>query len=216
MFRTVRTLISLFVLVAVVWWTFTYRIGDSTVAEHLEHIGDTPEAKGLIDGAKHRLDPMLDEAKQRMIGEYIEAPTAQAPQLRPPTPSHVAAGHAYDQSLQQQQYRPPQLPRSATHQPRRVEAPTRTVVDPEATPTAPNNTPATETQPVAPQLRDDHETAATTSNNTANNTPATEAQPATPQKREDHTNEPADTPVARTHKPTPSTAHTARLPGRAG
>ncbi|MGB1015324.1 MAG: hypothetical protein ACPG4T_14410, partial [Nannocystaceae bacterium] len=79
MFRTIRTLMSLVVLVAVVWWTFTYRIGDSTVAEHLERIGETPEAKGLIDGAKTRIDPVLDEAKQRMIGEYIEAPTAPDP-----------------------------------------------------------------------------------------------------------------------------------------
>jgi len=73
----------LVVLVAIVWWTFTYRVGDSTVAEHLERIGDTPEAKGLIDGAKTRIDPVLDEAKQRMIGEYIEAPTAPDSTPRP-------------------------------------------------------------------------------------------------------------------------------------
>ncbi len=81
MFRTIRTLISLVVLVALVWWTFTYRIGGSTVAEHLERIGDTPEAKGLVNGAKTRLDPVLDEAKQRMIGEYVEAPTKRSPRL---------------------------------------------------------------------------------------------------------------------------------------
>lgn len=75
MFRPIRTLISLAVIAGAVWFSFSVRLGPKTLAQHLDAIGETPEAKELMNGARDSVNPALEEAKQRVLGEQVEAPT---------------------------------------------------------------------------------------------------------------------------------------------
>ncbi len=58
-----------------VWCSFQVPLGELTFAQHMDRIGQTPEAKGLLDGSRKTIAPVMDEATDRMLGEYIEAPT---------------------------------------------------------------------------------------------------------------------------------------------
>jgi hypothetical protein len=53
-------------------------VGRRTFAQHVDRIGATPEAKELVDSTRSSVSPVLEDATDRMLGEYIEAPT-QAP-----------------------------------------------------------------------------------------------------------------------------------------
>ena len=75
MFRPIRTLISLAVLGGVVWFSFAVKLGDHTLAQHFDRIGQTPEARELLEGTRSTVNPVLEEAKGRVLGEYVEAPT---------------------------------------------------------------------------------------------------------------------------------------------
>jgi hypothetical protein len=75
----VRTAISLLFLSLMVWCSFTVPLGTRTLAEHVDRIGETREARELIQGARQRINPVLEEAKGRLLGEYVEAPTYVAP-----------------------------------------------------------------------------------------------------------------------------------------
>lgn len=75
MLGPLRTLVSVAFLVVVLWAAFTVRLGDRTFADHVDRIGETEEAKALLDGARGRVRPALEEVKQRVLGEYVEAPT---------------------------------------------------------------------------------------------------------------------------------------------
>lgn len=75
MLGLVRTAISLLFLSLLVWCSFTVPLGTRTLAEHVDRIGETREARELIQGARQRINPVLDEAKGRLLGEYVEAPT---------------------------------------------------------------------------------------------------------------------------------------------
>ena len=88
MLGPLRTLISVAFLVVFLWAAFTVRLGRLTFAEHVDRIGQTPEATELLDGARSRVAPTLDEVKQRVLGEYVEAPThlAGEPPRPPPRP----------------------------------------------------------------------------------------------------------------------------------
>ncbi|MBL9104619.1 MAG: hypothetical protein JNL82_26985 [Myxococcales bacterium] len=97
MLGPLRTLVSVGFLVVVLWAAFSVKLGDRTFADHVDRIGETREAKALLDGARARVRPALDEVKQRMLGEYVEAPTfvpageAPAPR-RPPAVMRVRPG----------------------------------------------------------------------------------------------------------------------------
>ena len=84
MLGPLRTLISVAFLAILLWAAFTIKLGRYTFAEHIDRIGQTDEAKELIDGTRSRVGPGLEEVKQRMFGEYVEAPTHLA---TPPSPS---------------------------------------------------------------------------------------------------------------------------------
>jgi hypothetical protein len=71
----VRTLISLAVLAGMVWFSFAVELGDKTLAEHVDTISATPEAKQLLEGTRQTIDPALADVRDRMLGEYVEAPT---------------------------------------------------------------------------------------------------------------------------------------------
>lgn len=70
-----RTAISLLFLSLLVYCSFTVPLGSRTLAEHVDRIGETREARELIRGARGRINPVLEEAKGRVLGEYVEAPT---------------------------------------------------------------------------------------------------------------------------------------------
>jgi hypothetical protein len=74
-FRPLRTLISLALLAGMVWFSFAVELGDKTLAEHVDTISATPEAKQLLEGTRQTIDPALDDVRDRMLGEYVEAPT---------------------------------------------------------------------------------------------------------------------------------------------
>ena len=75
MLGPLRTLISVAFLAILLWAAFTIKLGRYTFAEHIDRIGQTEEAKELLDGTRSRISPGLEEVKQRMFGEYVEAPT---------------------------------------------------------------------------------------------------------------------------------------------
>jgi hypothetical protein len=74
-FRPVRTAISVVVLAAMLWASFAVKLGDKTFAEHVDTISETPEAKQLIDDTRSTINPALVEVRDRLLGEYVEAPT---------------------------------------------------------------------------------------------------------------------------------------------
>ena len=62
-------------IAAVVWCSFRVPLGQRTFAEHADRIGGTPEARELLDSTRQTVSPVLQDATDRMLGEYIEAPT---------------------------------------------------------------------------------------------------------------------------------------------
>ncbi|MFO7567193.1 MAG: hypothetical protein R6X02_31395 [Enhygromyxa sp.] len=90
MFRPVRTAISVAVLVGALWAAFAVELGDKTFAEHVDTISETPEAKQLLEGTRATINPALVEIRDRVLGEYVEAPTwipDQEPQTGAPQPA---------------------------------------------------------------------------------------------------------------------------------
>ncbi|MEM7159490.1 MAG: hypothetical protein AAF799_42015 [Myxococcota bacterium] len=73
--QLLRPLISLAFLVGALWFAFSVKLGGLTFAEHIDRIGQTPEAHDLIEGTRATVNPVLQEATDRMLGEHIEAPT---------------------------------------------------------------------------------------------------------------------------------------------
>ena len=57
------------------WFAFAVELGDKTFAEHVDTISDTPEAQQLLDGTRSTINPALQEVRDRVLGEYVEAPT---------------------------------------------------------------------------------------------------------------------------------------------
>lgn len=87
MLGPLRTLISVAFLVLFLWAAFTVKLGRMTFADHVDRIGQTPEARELLDGARSRVGPTLDEVKHRVLGEYVEAPTYLAAPASTPAPT---------------------------------------------------------------------------------------------------------------------------------
>jgi hypothetical protein len=74
-FRPIRTLISLAFIAALVWCSFHVPLGDRTFSEHIDRIGRTPEARELLEGTRSAVNPALEEATERLLGEHVVAPT---------------------------------------------------------------------------------------------------------------------------------------------
>lgn len=90
-YRLLRPLISLAFLGGSLWFAFSVKLGGRTFAEHIDRIGGTPEAHDLVEGTRSTINPVLQEATDRMLGEHIEAPTRVEPK---PTPTHTAAARS--------------------------------------------------------------------------------------------------------------------------
>jgi hypothetical protein len=74
-FRPIRTAISVVVLVGALWAAFAVELGDKTLAQHIDTISETPEAKQLVEDTRATINPALVEIRDRVLGEYVEAPT---------------------------------------------------------------------------------------------------------------------------------------------
>ncbi|HEY8380448.1 MAG TPA: hypothetical protein VIK91_28390 [Nannocystis sp.] len=90
-----RTLLSLAFLALVLWASCTVKLGAYTLAEHVDRIGETEQAKELLEGTRGRITPLLEDMKQRIFGEYVEAPTRTRadlppPRAKPPRPAQAA------------------------------------------------------------------------------------------------------------------------------
>ena len=72
----VRRIIGVTVLTGFVWFTFSVKLGSKTFAEHIQAIYKTREAQDLKNGVRSVVRPAFDEAKERVLGEYVEAPTS--------------------------------------------------------------------------------------------------------------------------------------------
>lgn len=79
MLSLARSLVGLLFLSLVIWCSFRVPVGRRTFAEHVDRIGQTEEAKELLDSTRHTLTPVFRDATDRMLGEYIEAPTEALP-----------------------------------------------------------------------------------------------------------------------------------------
>jgi hypothetical protein len=73
--RILRTVLGLAFLVGALWAAFAVDLGGRTFAEHIDTISDTPEAEELIEGTRATINPALQEVRDRVLGEYVEAPT---------------------------------------------------------------------------------------------------------------------------------------------
>ena len=73
------------------WAAFVVPLGDKTLAEHVDAIGETPEAEHLLEGARGTINPALDEVKDRILGEHVTAPTHLAAEEGTDAPGEVTS-----------------------------------------------------------------------------------------------------------------------------
>jgi hypothetical protein len=84
--RLLRSLVGLALLAGLVWASFAVKLGRRTLAEHVDRIGETPEARELLEGTRGKVTPLVEDATDRMLGEHIEAPTAPHARATPAKP----------------------------------------------------------------------------------------------------------------------------------
>ena len=70
-----RSLVALALLAVALWAAFAVDLGDRSFAQHIDTISETPEAQELIEGTRATVNPALQEVRDRVLGEYVEAPT---------------------------------------------------------------------------------------------------------------------------------------------
>lgn len=75
MLKAVRMCLALAALAAGVWACFSVKLGTHTFAEHMDAIGNTPQAEALVEGARETIHPAMERARSRVLGEYVTAPT---------------------------------------------------------------------------------------------------------------------------------------------
>jgi hypothetical protein len=73
MFRLLRFLISLGLLVAFVWFGMTVPLGKHTLFGHAGRIFDSQEAKDLVDGTKEAAKPAAEKVKRAVRAGVDEA-----------------------------------------------------------------------------------------------------------------------------------------------
>ncbi len=78
MLGAIRNLILLVLVLGFVWFAFSVPLGNKTLAQHVDQISETREAKALVDGTRAKVNPVLEDLESRILGEHIEAPTVDA------------------------------------------------------------------------------------------------------------------------------------------
>ena len=75
MLKPLRLFLALATIAVTVWACFSVKLGQYTFAEHVDAISETPQARSLMEGTRETINPALDRAKERVLGEYVTAPT---------------------------------------------------------------------------------------------------------------------------------------------
>lgn len=78
--KALRGIVGLALVAGLLWCSFNVELGELTFAQHMDRIGQTREAEELLEGSRETVRPVLREATDRMLGEYIEAPTVEGSQ----------------------------------------------------------------------------------------------------------------------------------------
>jgi len=78
MFRLIKLILSLAALAGFVWFGANVPLGNRTLFGHLQAIGQTREAKELVEGTKESARPFVEEAGRR-LAHRDEAPADKAP-----------------------------------------------------------------------------------------------------------------------------------------
>lgn len=65
----IRNLFIAGLLISGLWAAATVPLGNRTLAEHFKAIGQTSEAKELVQGAKSKIEPSLGKIKSVVLGE---------------------------------------------------------------------------------------------------------------------------------------------------
>lgn len=68
----IRNLFIAALLISGLYAAATVPLGERTLAEHIKAIGQTKEAKDLIEGTKSKLGPAASKLKDSVIGEVKE------------------------------------------------------------------------------------------------------------------------------------------------
>lgn len=98
-------------LLGALWAAFAIKLGDKSFAEHIDTISETPEAKQLVDDTRETINPALGEVRDRVLGEYVEAPTWIPEQGAAPGPSRSSVSvSTREPSRQAEQDAEPLLP----------------------------------------------------------------------------------------------------------
>ena len=77
MFRFVRLVIYLAILVAFIWFGTNVELGNRTLFGHIGNIWQTHESQELLDGTKGKVGNLVDRASDKVtkgIGKNITAP----------------------------------------------------------------------------------------------------------------------------------------------
>jgi hypothetical protein len=77
MFRFLRLVIYLGVLVAFIWFGTTVELGSRTLFGHIQNIWRTHESQELVDGTKGKVGDLVERASDKVskgIGKNVTAP----------------------------------------------------------------------------------------------------------------------------------------------
>jgi len=77
MFRFLRLVIYLGVLVAFIWFGTTVELGNRTLFGHIQNIWRTHESQELVDGTKGKVGDLVERASDKVskgIGKNVTAP----------------------------------------------------------------------------------------------------------------------------------------------
>jgi len=78
MFRLIKLILSLAALAGFVWFGANVPLGNRTLFGHLQAIGQTREAKELVEGTRESARPFVEEAGRR-LAHRDDAPADRAP-----------------------------------------------------------------------------------------------------------------------------------------
>ncbi len=78
MFRLLRLLIYLGVMVGVFWFGSTVKLGKYTLVEHVQNIWRTNESRELVDGTKGKVGDLVNRASDKVVNRMGKSVTAPA------------------------------------------------------------------------------------------------------------------------------------------
>ncbi len=79
MLRLLRLVAYLVVLVALVWFGATVKLGKYTLFDHVQNIWKTQESRELVEGTKGKVGDLVNRASDRVVkgvGKNVTAPAS--------------------------------------------------------------------------------------------------------------------------------------------